>query len=99
MKNVRMCMLGWMSHLQCRSALKHCFLFPIQPNFLFCIAGAGIWQGHFEDVRDLYFIPYDTEGEEEKKYDAPYNAFLLFWTYIILFQVRTPDTCVPECTS
>ncbi len=55
----------------------------VKKSFVVFPTGAGLWQGHFDDVRDLYFIPYDIED----KYNSAYNAFLLFWTYIILFQV------------
>ena len=47
------------------------------------VLGAGLWQEHFEDVRDLYFIPY----EDDDRYNSAYHAFLIFWTYVILFQV------------
>ena len=40
--------------------------------------------GTFEDPRDLYFIPY----EDEERYNSAYHAFLIFWTYVILFQVN-----------
>ena len=52
---------------------------------IFLNLGAGIWQNHYDDPRDIPFIPHD----DPDRYNSAYHAFLIFWTYVILFQVKS----------
>ena len=47
------------------------------------ITGSAVWLGAFEDSTIVPFIPF--EGEEW--YNPYFQGFVVFFTYIILFQV------------
>ena len=50
---------------------------------LFFIAGSALWLGQYTDSTQILFIPY----ESTEQFNPYFNAFIVFFTYIIIFQV------------
>ncbi|XP_056012522.1 phospholipid-transporting ATPase VD-like isoform X2 [Ostrea edulis] len=53
---------------------------------LFCAIASGIWLNDFEDSTTVLFIPF----ESLEWYNPYFQAFVVFFTYIIIFQTVIP---------
>ncbi|XP_052675449.1 phospholipid-transporting ATPase VB-like isoform X2 [Crassostrea angulata] len=53
---------------------------------LFCAIASGIWLSNFEDSTVVLFIPF----ESLEWYNPYFQAFVVFFTYIIIFQTVIP---------
>lgn len=52
----------------------------------FCAAGSALWLGQYEDSTVIPFIPY----ESKEQFNPYFQAFVVFFTYIIIFQSVIP---------
>lgn len=52
----------------------------------FCAAGSALWLGQYTDSTQIMFIPY----ESTEQFNPYFNAFIVFFTYIIIFQSVIP---------
>ncbi|KAL4230408.1 putative phospholipid-transporting ATPase VB [Mactra antiquata] len=52
----------------------------------FCAAGSALWLGQFEDSTLIPFIPF----ESSEQFNPYFQAFIVFFTYIIIFQSVIP---------
>lgn len=53
---------------------------------LFCAIASGVWLSNFEDSTVVLFIPF----ESLEWYNPYFQAFVVFFTYIIIFQTVIP---------
>ncbi|KAL5011267.1 hypothetical protein ScPMuIL_009818 [Solemya velum] len=53
---------------------------------LFCAVSSGIWLGTYTDNNKIIFIPF----QDEDMYNPFYQGFIVFFTYIIIFQSVIP---------
>ncbi|XP_052793308.1 phospholipid-transporting ATPase VB-like isoform X2 [Mya arenaria] len=52
----------------------------------FCAAGSALWLGQYEDSTAIMFIPF----ESSEQFNPYFQAFIVFFTYIIIFQSVIP---------
>ncbi|XP_053399263.1 phospholipid-transporting ATPase VA-like isoform X2 [Mercenaria mercenaria] len=52
----------------------------------FCAAGSALWLGQYEDSTAIPFIPF----ESSEQFNPYFQAFIVFFTYIIIFQSVIP---------
>ncbi|XP_071088418.1 phospholipid-transporting ATPase VD-like [Haliotis cracherodii] len=56
----------------------------------FCAIGSGIWLSNFNGLTDnTNYVPFIPFGDLDK-FSPVYQGFIVFWTYIIIFQTVIP---------
>ncbi|XP_046566596.1 phospholipid-transporting ATPase VD-like [Haliotis rubra] len=56
----------------------------------FCAIGSGIWLSNFNGLTDnTNYVPFIPFGDLDK-FNPVYQGFIVFWTYIIIFQTVIP---------
>ena len=80
-----MCCVCWVASkvLYCPSSSDDFSIHKLNTSFCL-ISGTGTWLDSFSDNKNVYFIAFDND----KEYDPPYQGFVRFWTYVILYQVK-----------